>query len=158
VLYFPLYDERQHFKQLLSVPYLLEGTGILSIATMPSILSSSSPLSKLSNLDTDDTSSLRPSDSTEVEEKKWSDAELMDDSRPGRRGTTDDQRWKYSAPKKTKNEKDLDEGEYLPHPLDVAVDNEEGRVHEVKSWYHAPADGVKAGGWFKNCGGASKGT
>ncbi|KAH3942747.1 hypothetical protein HBH98_185940 [Parastagonospora nodorum] len=119
-------------------------------------LTSSFPFFKLSNLDTEDTSSVRPSDSTEAEEKMWTDTELMDDARPGRRGNTDDQRWKYSAPTKAK-EKDVDEGEYLPHPLDEAEDNEDGRLHVVKSWYHVPADGVKAVGWFKSRDSASKG-
>lgn len=145
--------ERDNTSSIHCLQRLLEGSDISSIAAMPSIISSF----PLFNLDTDDTSSLRPSDSTEGEEKKWTDAELMDDARPGRRGNTDHQRWKYSALTKAKEKKDMDEGEYLPHPLDVATNNEESRMHVVKSWYHAPADGVKAVGWFKNPDGALKG-
>lgn len=68
-------------------------TFTLVFTAMSRSSSSSSSISLFKTTDpVDDTSALAPAaheiDCVEVEDKKWTDEELMDDARPGRRGVT----------------------------------------------------------------------
>jgi hypothetical protein len=124
-----------------------------AITIKPSILLSSA------GTDTEDTSAVTPerheSSSIEVEDKTWTNEELMDDGRPGRRGGVlpkvqhsrkDPEYSQCVRVERTKPDEEEADGECLQHPSDDALEQgetgnaAEGRVQRVKLWYRVPED------------------